>query len=186
MRKVFALLIIPLTIVLTATPAAAFDRPTRPTAPPPGSGPVSQPMSRPPAGMAGMAGETVRPPVLRVLDAAATSPDEFLWQARPVVIFADTPADSHFIAQMKMVEARPASLMDRSAVVITDTDPAAGSEWRQRLHPRGFSLVLIDTDGRVVTRKPLPWDVREISRAIDKLPSRREEIRRFGLIPVVP
>lgn len=186
MRKVFARLMFPLMFVLLAAPATAFERPTRPTAPPPGSGPVSQPMSRPPAGMAGMAGETAPTPSLRVLEATATQPDEFLWQARPVVVFADTAADSHFIAQMKMLEARPASLMDRGAVVITDTDPAAASDWRQRLHPRGFSLVLIDTDGRVVTRKPLPWDVREISRAIDKLPSRREEVRRFGIVPVAP
>jgi hypothetical protein len=26
-------------------------------------------------------------------------------------------------------------------------------------------------------RKPFPWDVREITRAIDKMPMRREEMR---------
>ena len=28
-----------------------------------------------------------------------------------------------------------------------DTDPAAKTEWRQKLRPRGFSLVLMDKDG---------------------------------------
>lgn len=95
----------------------------------------------------------------------------------PVVIFADTAAEPHFTTQLRLLEALPAPLIDRGVVVITDTDPSAATPWRQRLHPRGFSLVLIDTDGRIVTRKPLPWDAREIARSIDKLPSRREELR---------
>ena len=56
------------------------------------------------------------------------------------------------------------------------TDPAAGSEWRKRLRPRGFSLVLMDKDLRPVIRKPLPWEVREIVASIDKFPLRRQEI----------
>jgi len=35
----------------------------------------------------------------------------------------------------------------------------------------------MDKDGSVALRKPSPWSVREISRAIDKMPSRREEMR---------
>ena len=41
----------------------------------------------------------------------------------------------------------------------------------------------LDKDGQVKQRRPLPWDVREISRAIDKLPLRRQEIGRAGLLP---
>lgn len=48
---------------------------------------------------------------------------------------------------------------------------------RQRLRPRGFMLVLIGKDGGVKLRKPVPWDVREISRSIDKFPLRQQEIR---------
>ena len=62
-----------------------------------------------------------------------------------------------------------------SAVVLTDTDPAANGPLRQRLRPRGFGLVLIDTDGRVAHRRPLPVTVRELSNMIDRMPSRREE-----------
>ena len=43
--------------------------------------------------------------------------------------------------------------------------------------PRGFMLMLVGKDGQVYLRKPLPWSVREISRSIDKLPQRQQEIR---------
>jgi hypothetical protein len=46
-----------------------------------------------------------------------------------------------------------------------------------QLRPRGFMLALVSKDGSVFQRKPAPWDVREISRAIDKLPQRQQEIR---------
>ncbi len=38
-------------------------------------------------------------------------------------------------------------------------------------------LVIMGLDGGVKLRKPFPWDVREISRSIDKMPLRRREIR---------
>ena len=38
-------------------------------------------------------------------------------------------------------------------------------------------MVLLDKDGAVKLRKPLPWQVREIVRAIDKFPLRQQEIR---------
>ncbi|MTD99571.1 DUF4174 domain-containing protein [Paracoccus sp. YIM 132242] len=122
-------------------------------------------------------------PELRILPATEAEPGEFLWTARPVVVFADTPNDPAFREQMRVLEAGDAALVERDVVVITDSDPAANSAWRQQLHPRGFSLVIIDKDGQVKQRRPLPWDVREISRAIDKLPLRRQEIGRAGLLP---
>ena len=58
-----------------------------------------------------------------------------------------------------------------------DTDPEARTEWRKKLRPRGFSLVILDKDLKTTLRKPLPWDVREITHAIDKFPIRRQEIQ---------
>ncbi|MCB2094978.1 MAG: DUF4174 domain-containing protein [Rhodobacteraceae bacterium] len=103
--------------------------------------------------------------------------EDFLWLKRPVVVFAQTPADPAFIEQMRLLEAFWSELEDRDVVVITDTDPGANSAIREKLRPRGFMLVLIGKDGQIVLRKPTPWDVRELSRTIDKLPLRREEIR---------
>lgn len=122
-------------------------------------------------------------PELRILPATQVDPAAFLWNARPVVVFADTPDDPAFREQIRALEAGTDALAERDVVVITDSDPAEASAWRRQLNPRGFSLVIIDKDGQVKQRRPLPWDVREISRAIDKLPLRRQEIGRAGLVP---
>ncbi|HEX9856881.1 MAG TPA: DUF4174 domain-containing protein [Paracoccaceae bacterium] len=100
---------------------------------------------------------------------------DLLWVKRPIVVFADSPNDPNFIRQMAFLALEPAALAERDVVVITDTDPAARSAIRQKLRPRGFSLVLMDKDGEAKLRKPLPWDVREITRAIDKFPLVRQE-----------
>jgi len=102
--------------------------------------------------------------------------DQFLWLRRPVVVFADTPNDPNFRRQMLAIEADLAALEDRDVVVIIDTDPEARSAVRQRLRPRGFSLVLMDKDGEVKRRAPAAWSMREITHAIDRFPLRREEM----------
>ena len=60
-------------------------------------------------------------------------------------------------------------------IVLVDTDPAGNGPLRQTLRPRGFGIVLIDTDGSVVQRKPAPLTSRELINTIDRLPSRRQE-----------
>ena len=101
---------------------------------------------------------------------------DLLYLKRPVVVFADSPADPNFIRQMELLASDPDELAERDVVVITDTDPATPSELRLKLRPRGFSLVLMEKDGKTTLRKPLPWDVREIIRAIDSFPLRRLEV----------
>ena len=110
-------------------------------------------------------------------DAAGVTLSDFLWQKLPIVVFADNPADPAFTEQLRLLESRWPELAERDVVVVTDTDPAAESEVRQALRPRGFALVLIAKDGTVALRKPFPWDVRELTRAIDRMPMRREELR---------
>ena len=112
---------------------------------------------------------------------AAISPDpsptldDLLWVARPLIIFADTPEDPRFVQQMRMLEADPDSLADRNVVILTDADPGAKGPLRQRLRPRDFGVVLIDIDGSVAQRRPVPTSVREFINLIDRMPSRREE-----------
>ncbi len=113
----------------------------------------------------------------QVLDASEVTLDDFRWIARPVVVFADTAADPRFRQQMDLLAARTEELVERDVVVIMDTDPAARTSVRMQLRPRGFMLALIAKDGTVMLRKPFPWDVREITRSIDKLPLRKQEIR---------
>lgn len=112
-----------------------------------------------------------------VLDASAVDLDDFRWLARPVVVFADTARDPAFIRQMELLEGGMHELVDRDVVVVADTDPDAASDLRRKLRPRGFMLTLIGKDGGVKLRKPFPWDVRELSRSIDKMPVRQQELR---------
>ncbi|WP_170607075.1 DUF4174 domain-containing protein [Ruegeria arenilitoris] len=102
---------------------------------------------------------------------------EFLWTHRPIVVFADTPADPRFQEQIDMLLDGEEAMRDRDVIVLTDTDPSARSAVRSKLRPRGFQMVFVDKDGVVKLRKPSPWSVREIGRSIDKTPLRQREIR---------
>ncbi|MEL6565382.1 MAG: DUF4174 domain-containing protein [Pseudomonadota bacterium] len=102
---------------------------------------------------------------------------QFVWEKRPIVVFADSPNDPNFGLQMEYLQERVADLAERDVIVLTDTDPGAAGPLREALRPRGFMLVLIGKDGGVKLRKPFPWDVRELSRTIDKMPVRQREIR---------
>lgn len=103
--------------------------------------------------------------------------EDFIWLKRPLVVFADSPNDPRYIQQMQYITDRLDVLADRDVVVLTDTDPRGDSALRTKLRPRGFMLTLIGKDGSVYLRKPAPWSVREISRVIDKMPLRQQEIR---------
>lgn len=128
------------------------------------------------------------PAAAPAVDAAEVSPAgpfaaaEIAWEAqlyatRPVVVFADSDSNPDYLRQLHLLERGLADLAERDVIVVLDTDPAAASEWRTRLRPRGFSVVVLDKDLRPVIRKPSPWDVREITRSIDRLPSRRQEMQ---------
>jgi hypothetical protein len=116
-----------------------------------------------------------------VFDGAEISLDDLNWIARPLVVFADTPNDPRFKQQMDLLLADLEELAERDVIVITDTDPSAMTDVRTKLRPRGYMLALVGKDGRVALRKPEPWSVRELSRSIDKMPLRQQEIadRRF-------
>jgi hypothetical protein len=105
--------------------------------------------------------------------------EDLRWVARPVVVFADSPADPRFAQQISMLDERLPELEDRDVVILIDTDPDAAGPLREELRPRGFNLVLIDKDGTVVQRRPAPTTARELIILIDRLPSRRQETGSF-------
>lgn len=113
---------------------------------------------------------------LIILPASEITLDDFLWLNRVVVVFANTDRDPAFRKQIELLNVRPEDLAMREVVVLVDTDPDELSDARRKLRPRGFSLVLVDLDGRVKLRKPAPWSVRELVRSIDKSTLRRDEI----------
>lgn len=101
---------------------------------------------------------------------------DFKWRARPLIVFADSPLDPAFIEQMDLLAAEKEAVAERDILIITDTDPSAKSTLRTEFRPKGFAFVLVGKDGGVKLRKPFPWDMREISRTIDKMPMRQREI----------
>lgn len=132
-----------------------------------------------------MAQDTTDPATEAVDPLAPQSPDgltleDFRWIARPIIIFADTPADPRVAEQLALLAERPAALLERDVVIIVDTDPGARSAIRTALRPRGFSIVVLAKDGTVGLRRPALRDVREIVRAIDNFQLRQEELSRGG------
>ena len=135
-------------------------------------------LSAPIAGQAQESGATVDDLSVDMIRSAETvTLEEFLWIKRPIVVFADSPADPRYVQQMQYLTSDLNALDLRDVVIITDTNPSERSSARIALRPRGFMLAIIDKDGGVKQRKPLPWSVREISRAIDKMPTRQQEIQ---------
>ena len=112
-----------------------------------------------------------------IVSAEGVSLSDFHWVKRLVVVLADSPADPRYVQQMQFLMDRPDALADRDVIIITDTDPGARTAVRRELRPRGFMLTVISKDGTIITRKPSPWDVREITRSIDKQPLRQQEVR---------
>ncbi|RPE72044.1 uncharacterized protein DUF4174 [Pacificibacter maritimus] len=116
-------------------------------------------------------------PVPLIQPATDVELDDFKWTDRVIVVFADTPLDLNFRRQMELLIDRPEQLTERDVIVLTDTNPDTLSAVRKQLRPRGFTFVVVDKDGTVMFRKPDPWDLREITRAIDKTPLRQQEIK---------
>lgn len=112
----------------------------------------------------------------QVFDGAEINLDELTWEVRPLVIFADTPSDPRFQQQMDLILAEVDRLAERDVIIIVDTDDETMSDVRTTLRPRGYMMALVGKDGRVALRKPEPWSVRELSRSIDKMPLRQQEI----------
>lgn len=121
-------------------------------------------------------------PELTIIEAGEHTLDEFRWEARPIVVFADSANDPRYLEQLAFFADRPDDLIARDAVIITDTDPDTLSPIRKELRPRDFMIVLIGKDGQKYLRKPFPWSIRELTRSIDKMPLRLQEMQDQRLV----
>ena len=119
----------------------------------------------------------------QVFDASEVDLDELRWIARPIIVFGESEFEPQFRRQLDLLISEADELATRDVILITDTDPEARSDLRTRFRPRAFMLAIVGKDGQIKLRKPAPWDVREISRSIDKMPLRQQEIRdRRGVV----
>jgi len=100
----------------------------------------------------------------------------YKWEARPVIIFADSEKDPRFQRQVSNLSSRPDDMTERDVVILLDTDPNANSALRKKFRPRDFQILLIGKDGQIKLRRPHPITAEDLNRQIDRMPMRRREM----------
>jgi len=114
----------------------------------------------------------------RIFSTSDVDLSDMVWVARPLVIFTNSPLDPTFKEQMALLQEGLDVILERDVMIVVDTNPKLKTALRKNLRPKGFVWVLIGKDGSVKLRKPFAWDMREISRVIDKMPMRQQEIKK--------
>ena len=99
------------------------------------------------------------------------------WQARPLLVFAQEPADPRYVAQMAQLSEAGAALRARDMVLFGDAAPERQGALRARFAPEGFLLVLIGKDGgvKLATEEVTPPEA--LFALVDAMPMRRREMR---------
>jgi len=117
-----------------------------------------------------------------VADAAALDPlAGLLWKERPLVVVADQLADERFQKQIAALEARGRALADYDIKLVALTGDSAALRHKLRLPATGFAVALVGKDGGVKETWRDPVDPDRIFALIDKMPMRRDEVRRRKL-----
>lgn len=114
----------------------------------------------------------------RIFSTSDVDLSDMVWVARPLIIFTNSPLDPTFKEQMALLQEGLDMILERDVIIVVDTNPKLKTALRKNLRPKGFVWVLIGKDGSVKLRKPFAWDMREISRVIDKMPMRQQEIKK--------
>ncbi len=107
---------------------------------------------------------------------------QYLWVARPVIVFANTDRDPRLLRQVSELERVAADLEDRDVVVIVDTEPGPSryetTDLRRKFRPHDFNVIVVGKDGEVKKRSPQPITGDSLARLIDRLPIRQQELGR--------
>lgn len=130
-----------------------------------------------------LAAALLAPSAAPAADAQAEDPlAEYLWVARPIVIFANAEQDPRLVRQLAELDSVETELEERDVVVIVDATPGRSrsdtTPLRKMFRPHGFNLLLIGKDGEVKKRSPRVVSGSQLVRQIDRLPLRQQEIGR--------
>jgi hypothetical protein len=117
------------------------------------------------------------PPILAFAGLEALLPEtpssdlgSYAGHATLIVIFADTPDDAEFTAQLDILRPHAEALADLNVVLLTDTSPSENGPLRQALRPRGFRLLLINSEGTLTQRRATVTDAQRLIRQIGQMP----------------
>jgi hypothetical protein len=115
-------------------------------------------------------------------EAAALDPlSGLLWKERPLVVVADTSADPRFQKQITALEVRKHALLDYDIKLVALTGDSSVLRHKLRLPATGFAVALVGKDGGVKETWRDPVDPDRIFALIDRMPMRRDEVRRRKL-----
>lgn len=128
--------------------------------------------------------------------------DQYRWKKRPLLVFAPSPEDARYRAQVDSLSQVGEGLADRDMVVIhclaradaegryafVETDAGgsfqrhlleqrAQTELRDRYGDPGFQVILVGKDGGVKLRSDQPVAVPRLFSFIDSMPMRRREMQ---------
>lgn len=118
--------------------------------------------------------------ILMATGALAASPglEAYRWKARPLVILAPDAQDPRYVQQMTALSAARAGLEERDMVVLPALGPDAPLRARVGSGGAAFQVVLVGKDGHVASRWTAPVALTEVFALIDRMPMRRDEMRR--------
>ncbi len=103
---------------------------------------------------------------------------------RVLLIFAPGKSDPHWQKQNALLQNSAAAFQDRDLVRLDDLETegvhGAGLRTRYGVKPGQFRVLLIGKDGHVASGGPTPINLDALTSQIDRMPMRREEMRRRG------
>ena len=122
--------------------------------------------------------------------AAAAELSDYLWQSRPLLVFAPTGNDPRLVETMRRIEASRCDFADRDMVLgrivadgtstldgnVVDTDQAQRLRSAFGIGATGFSVVLIGKDGGEKLRVNAVPELQTIYAVIDGMPMRGSEM----------
>ena len=128
--------------------------------------------------------------LLAPAQATAAELSDYLWQGRPLLVFAPTASDARLVETVRRIEASRCEFADRDMVLgrilaqgtstldgdVVDTNQAQRLRSEFGIGPNGFSVVLIGKDGGEKLRANDVPDLAAIYAVIDGMPMRGREM----------
>lgn len=101
---------------------------------------------------------------------------------RLLLVFAPSPSDPRWRQQDALLAKSRARFADRQLLRfdIFERGAGAGLRARYRVRPGSFRVLLIGKDGHAAFGGPTPVSLGELTGRIDRMPMRRDEMRRRG------
>lgn len=126
---------------------------------------------------------TTKYPLLLLLAALTVLPAAAQARNRRLLVFAPSRSDARFQKQNALLAQSRGAFQNRDLVrtnIIGAEKGAASLRARYRVKAGSFRVLLIGRDGHTAHGGPSPVALKAITRRIDAMPMRRDEMRRRG------